>query len=57
MNDELIDLIDYLLPNEMEKSLRIFSIKRIENAIKEKFVGSGVFVFGSYKYDCYLPTR
>ncbi|CAJ0755374.1 19526_t:CDS:2, partial [Entrophospora sp. SA101] len=56
MKYELNDLIDYLSPTEVERSLRIFSIKRIENAIKEKFVGSEVFVFGSYRYGCYLPT-
>ncbi|CAH1757868.1 14648_t:CDS:2, partial [Entrophospora sp. SA101] len=63
MKYELNDLIDYLSPTEVERSLRIFSIKRIENAIKEKFVGSEVFVFGSYRYEAlldladYLETR
>ncbi|CAJ0754964.1 17947_t:CDS:10 [Entrophospora sp. SA101] len=56
MHFELNDLIEYLSPTEIERSLRIFVIKRIEAAIKSKFSDSEVFIFGSFNSGIYLPT-
>nr|CAG8445277.1 4059_t:CDS:10 [Entrophospora candida] len=56
MHFELNDLIEYLSPTEIERSLRIFVIKRIEAAIKSRFSDSEVLIFGSFNSGIYLPT-
>ncbi|CAH1757665.1 5186_t:CDS:2 [Entrophospora sp. SA101] len=56
MHFELNDLIDYLSPTDVEKSLRVFVIKRIEDAVKTKIPCSEMFIFGSFNSGIYLPT-
>ncbi|CAG8786888.1 13987_t:CDS:2, partial [Dentiscutata erythropus] len=53
---EIIELVNYLLPTDIERLLRAFVIKRIDLAIKEKFQKAEVMVFGSVNTGLYLPT-
>ncbi|CAG8462044.1 7410_t:CDS:2 [Cetraspora pellucida] len=53
---EIIELVNYLLPTDIERLLRAFVIKRIELVIKEHFQKAEVMVFGSVNTGLYLPT-
>ncbi|CAG8720359.1 26180_t:CDS:2, partial [Racocetra persica] len=53
---EIIELVNYLLPTDIERLLRAFVIKRIELVIKEHFQKAEVMVFGSVNTGLYIPT-
>ncbi|RIB18360.1 hypothetical protein C2G38_1967055, partial [Gigaspora rosea] len=53
---EIIELVNYLLPTDVERLLRAFVIKRIELVIKEHIQNAEVMVFGSVNTGLYLPT-
>ncbi|KAF0521905.1 putative Non-canonical polyA RNA polymerase PAPD5/7 [Gigaspora margarita] len=53
---EIIELVNYLIPTDVERLLRAFVIKRIELVIKEHIQNAEIMVFGSVNTGLYLPT-
>ncbi|CAG8672847.1 1730_t:CDS:2, partial [Acaulospora morrowiae] len=49
-------LVEYLSPTDVERSLRSFVIKRVELAIKKEFPDAEIVPFGSVNTGLYLPT-
>lgn len=53
---EILELVDYLNPTDIEHLLRSFVIKRVELAIKKWFPNAEIVPFGSFNTGLYLPT-
>ncbi|RHZ89339.1 hypothetical protein Glove_16g181 [Diversispora epigaea] len=53
---EILELVDYLKPTDIEHLLRAFVIKRIEIAIQKYIPTAEILAFGSFNTGLYLPT-
>jgi non-canonical poly(A) RNA polymerase PAPD5/7 len=57
LQQEVMCFLDYLEPTPAEIRLREYLIHRISEAVKAKWPGSRIEVFGSLKTNIFLPNR
>ncbi len=57
LHEELEDFFQWMIPTPQEHTMRLGVVRRIREAVQEKWPRARVDVFGSFRTGLYLPTR